>query len=325
MSDPKAHMTIPAPGKGLDIAREYWTEWGRSWLASRYADLLSNIGVGLFSGSDVLCADDALSRDHGWGPRFDVFRVDEDGISNESLQSEMRNAAPAEWSGVRNRFQFTPSIQVHTACEYFGSFFTNHRLPESLDDWVCCRNALANLESHLHYIRHGAVFYDPKGILGDIQAKLRNYPEDIWFLRMAQLCYDVAHYGEYNFCWRLAKRKDPIASEIAIGNFQHAVMALAIVMDHDYAPYWKWIHHVFQSCAIAGQLDAYLFEVSTTIEYERRATLVTSICKTLMKELVKRDIVPEDLDDGSGLPLFFQAQAYLTSRIGDSAIKALMR
>jgi hypothetical protein len=63
--------------------------------------------------------------------------------------------------------------------------------------------------------------------------------------------------------------------------------------------------------------------MSTSLEYERRSALVTSICTVLMKELVQRDIVPGDLDDHSGLPLFFQARACLIDRIADSSIKAL--
>jgi hypothetical protein len=65
--------------------------------------------------------------------------------------------------------------------------------------------------------------------------------------------------------------------------------------------------------------------ISTILEYARRASLVKSICAVLMEELVKRDIVPRDLDDGSGLPLFFQARAHLLDRITDSAVLALMR
>lgn len=316
-------MVKPTPRKGLEIAREYWEKWGYPWLASRYPDLPGNIGVGLFCGSDVLGADDELSRDHGWGPRFDVFRLDEDGISNESLQAEMRAAAPAQWDGFHNRFQFTPSIQVHNALEYFGNNFASHRLPVSSTDWICCENALTNLETHLHYIRHGAVFHDPGKILADIRARLCRYPEDIWLLRMAQLCFEIAHYGEYNFCWRLAKRKDPVAAEMAIGKFQHSVMALAMVMDRDYAPYWKWLHHVFRSRKIADRLDPFLVEISTTLDYERRAALVTATCETLMAELVSRGILPPDLDDGSGLPLFFQARACLVDRIADPTIRGL--
>lgn len=318
-------MASPASRKGLEIAREYWDQWGRPWLASRYPGLLRQIGVGLFSGSDVLGADDDFSRDHGWGPRFDVFRADEGGVSNATLQSDMREAAPAEWDGFHNRFQFTPSIQVHDAGAYFGGFFVNRRLPESLGDFVCCGQGLENLESHLHYIRHGAVFHDPMGMLGGIQARLRHYPEDIRLLRMAGLCFDIAHYGEYNFCWRLAKRKDPVAAAMAIGKFQHAAMALCFVMDGDYAPYWKWIHHVFRTREIADRLDGYLVEMSTTRAFERREALVTAVCSLLMKELVRRGIVPPDLDDGSGLPLFFQARARLAARIADPAVKALLR
>ena len=316
-------MAETAPRNGLDMAKGYWTRWGRPWLASRYPGLIDTVGVGLFCGSDVLGADDALSRDHGWGPRFDLFRAGEDGLSNEALQGEMRAAAPDRWDGFQNQFRFAPSIQVHDAGEYFGNSFPNRRLPESDADWVCCRHGLANLESHLHYVRHGSIFHDPRGLLAGIQARLRNYPEDVWLLRMGQLCFDLGHYGEYNYCWRIAKRRDPVAAEMAIGNFLQAAMAIVMVMDRDYAPYWKWLPHVFRSREMAGRLDAPLTELSTTLDFERRATLVTDVCSTLMEELVRRTIVPADLDDGSGLPLFFQARACLVERIASPVIKAL--
>ena len=317
-------MGKSASHNGLDMAREYWTQWGHPWLEARHPGLVGRVAVGLFSGSDVLGADDELSRDHGWGPRFDVFRADEDGLSNESLQEEMRAAAPTSWEGFRNRFEFAPSIGVHDAATYFGGFFPGNRLPESATDWVRCGCALSNLESHLHYVRHGSVFHDPGGLLDGIRERLRHYPEDVWLLRMALLCFDIAHYGEYNFCWRIAKRKDPVAASMAVGYFQHAAMALAIVMDRDYAPYWKWIRHVFRSREPAETLDPLLAALSTTPEYDRRAALVTSVCRMLMEALVQRGIVPEDLDDGSGLPLFFQARAHLLGRIGDPVVRALV-
>lgn len=314
-------MPEPASPSGLDIAQDYWLNWGKPWLAARYPRLLGEIGVGLFSGSDVLGADDELSRDHGWGPRFDVFRLDEQGVSNESLSAEMNTAAPREWEGFQNRFQFTPSLGVHNTQRYFGNFFGRDGLPQSPGDWICCEHKLPNLETHLFFLRHGAVFHDPKGILADIRARLHAYPEDVWLLRMGQLCFDIAHYGEYNFCWRLTKRKDPVAAHMAIGYFQHAVMAMALVMDRDYAPYWKWLHHVFRFTNIAARLDGYLVALASTLEYEPRAERITTICAVLMDELVSRGIVPKDLDDGSGLPLFFQARAYLLGRISDPAIR----
>ncbi|BEQ16219.1 DUF4037 domain-containing protein [Desulfoferula mesophila] len=316
-------MHESASQNGLAIAKDYWLQWGHPWLAARHPQLLERIGVGLFSGSEVLGADDALSRDHGWGPRLEIFRSGQEGFSNEALQSEMTAAAPAEWEGFQNRYQFAPSIQVHNLAEYFGRNFPRRRLPESPLDWVCCDAKLPNLESHLHFVRHGAVFHDPAGILAEVRARLRTYPEDVWLLRMAQLCFDLAHYGEYNFCWRLVKRQDPVAAAMAVGSFQLAAMALSLVMDHDYAPYWKWLHHVFRSREFAARLDAHLLSMSTTLDYQSRAASIEAVCQLLMAELVERGILPPDLDDGSGLPLFFQARAYLLGRIGDPAVRAL--
>ena len=114
--------------------------------------------------------------------------------------------------------------------------YPNRRLPESPFDWVCCPERLVNLESHLYFFRHGAVFHDPAGILADVQGVLHTYPEDIWLLRMAQLCFDIA-----------------------LGYFQHAVMAPALVMERDYTPYWKLLHYVFRSREISAALRSHRF------------------------------------------------------------------
>lgn len=318
-------MNETAPGRGLDMAKRYWREWGRPWLASRHPALLNRIGVGLFSGSDVLGADDALSRDHGWGPRFDVFLAEGDAPGAETLQSELRAAAPRDWGDVSLRFDFIPAIQVHAAGDYFGGPFPQHRLPQTPADWVCCEHKLPNLESHLHFVRHGAVFHDPAGLLAGMQDNLRVYPGDVWHLRMAQLCFEIAHFGEYNFCWRLVRRDDPVAAEMAAGAFLQAAMALALVMDRDYAPYWKWMRHVFRHREMAARLDADLVAISTTLDKESRAARIRSACAVLMEEMVKREILPADLDDGSGLPIFFQARARLLENISDPAILALMK
>lgn len=313
-------------GGGVEVARRFWLNWGRPWLSERYPALLDRIGVGLFSGSEVLGADDALSRDHGWGPRLEIFRGGDDGIpANDALEGALRAAAPSTWEGIGGGYAFAPAIQVHDTAAYFGRSFPAKQLPARPSDWVSSPEMLPGLESHLHFLRHGVVFHDPAGLLREVRQALHVYPEAIWLLRMAQLCFEVAHYGQYNFNWRLVERKDPVAATMAVGAFQQAVMALAVVMDRDYAPYWKWLRHVFRGRAVAARLDGDLVALATELDYGARAARIDAVCGTLMEELVRRAILPRDLDDVSGLPLFFQARAHLLARIPDPVIAALMQ
>ncbi|MEM7116230.1 MAG: hypothetical protein AAF614_27585 [Chloroflexota bacterium] len=64
--------------KGLDIAKDFYVGWGREYLAKSFPDLAKRVAVGHVSGSDVLGADDEISKDHNWGPQFTLFLSAED-------------------------------------------------------------------------------------------------------------------------------------------------------------------------------------------------------------------------------------------------------
>ena len=55
---------------GLEVARRFFAEWGLPFLQEQFPGLAQRMAAGLLHGSQVLGADDELSRDHGWGPMF---------------------------------------------------------------------------------------------------------------------------------------------------------------------------------------------------------------------------------------------------------------
>ena len=49
---------------------------------------------------------------------------------------------------------------------------------------------------------------DGSGELGKWRAALREYPEESLRSRLAEECFCIWHYGEYNFVQRMAHRRE---------------------------------------------------------------------------------------------------------------------
>ena len=65
--------------KGQCLAKYFFERFGMPTIQAHFHQLVNSISAGLVGrGSDVLGADDALSRDHGWGARFCLFLGEED-------------------------------------------------------------------------------------------------------------------------------------------------------------------------------------------------------------------------------------------------------
>jgi len=65
--------------KGMEISKEFFLEWGYPFLQKNCPEIIDRIAAGrLGGGSDVIGVDDEISRDHSWGPFFQIFLSDED-------------------------------------------------------------------------------------------------------------------------------------------------------------------------------------------------------------------------------------------------------
>lgn len=64
---------------GLELAREYYMRHGRAALERSVPELAARLAVGLAGeGSECFGFDDALSRDHDWGPAFCIWMEEDD-------------------------------------------------------------------------------------------------------------------------------------------------------------------------------------------------------------------------------------------------------
>jgi hypothetical protein len=268
--------------KGLEISRLFSSEWLLPFIDRELPDLLSHIAVGRFMGSDVIGADDHLSQDHNWGPTVEVYLDDEYDIRDNELAARINSAAPIEFLGIRRRGGHDTAITL----------------------------------------RHGSLFHDGSGQLTSLRDRYHSYPDDIHRLRLATCFYDIAHYGEYNFVWRLVERNDVIAMQIALGHFSTAVMRLHFYLDRDFAPYWKWLPHEFRRRGYSPDINEQLLALPRLTPMEQLSA-IQWICGQLRARLRSDGVVPGDMANPYNVPWFFRFREEILRAIIDPEIRNL--
>jgi len=306
--------------KGIDISKAFFLEWGLPFLKQEFPGISQHIAAGRFAGSDALRADDKLSQDHSWGAFFDVYLDDDYQIDEKSLLDRCCAAAPSEFKGFRRRGGHDTAITLTRTSRFFEKIFGC--IPESPRDWVCCTPKFEDIESDLYFLRHGVLFHDGSGRFSRLRAKFHEYPEDLRLLRLAHCFYDIAHYGQYNFVWRLVERGDVLAMQMALGHFVKAVLRLHFYLDNDFAPYWKWLAFEFRRRRYSPGLIEQLTALPTQSPAVQ-ASEITAICDELGARVLEEGIVSKHIENPYRIPWFFMYREDVIKRITDPVIHSL--
>jgi len=268
--------------KGLEVARDFFFSWGRPFLTTNFPNLVDRIAAGRISGSDVLGGDDEISRDHNWGPQFDLFLSEEDYKAfGEQLSRAINREAPNPWKGYRLAGAGDKSVPIESIPEWFAKNLKLARFPLAAADWPP-----SSQESILYFLRHGEIWIDGSGEMSRWRAALHQYPEEILRRRLAEECFCIWHYGEYNFVQRMAHRRDPIAIAICLGEFVTGVMRIVLLMSRDFTPYWKWLSFEFRKQSEAQQHVKMLEELVSIQNIERQVEIVQSVCALVHRQLL---------------------------------------
>lgn len=268
--------------KGLDVARDFFVSWGRPFLTAQFPHLADGVAAGRIFGSDVLGGDDEISHDHNWGPQFDLFLgADDYAAFGEQLSRVMNVAAPNPWKGYRLAGGGDKSVQVESIPEWFRKYLKLARPPVTAAEWPA-----SSEESTLYFLRHGEIWIDGSGELSRWRAALHEYPDEILRTRLAEECFRIWHHGEYNFVQRMARRRDPIAIAVCLGEFIAGVMRIVLLTSRDFTPYWKWLAFEFRKRPEAQPYVAILEELATTRLIERQVEIVLSVCALVHRRLV---------------------------------------
>lgn len=289
--------------KGMELCRAYYEAYGKQMLQEQFPEYARQIAVGLIGeGSDCLGFDDELSKDHDYGPRFCMW------ISaslyekiGDRLQKAYENL-PVTLEGVtRNmtdRASFREGVMITE--QFVAHLIGSSKLPKNEGDWK------ALLENGLYALTSGELWEEGDGVLCQYREKLAYYPESFRKKKIAQSLAMMAQNGQYNLP-RLIKRGEQIGAAIALTNFMQETMKTVYLLNHRYAPFYKWLHRGMDALLILPEIMDILRALwDYKDDREKSQGIIEIIAKLIVEELKKQGLTTSD-------ELFLERQAYMVA------------
>jgi hypothetical protein len=239
---------------GLELGRLFYDEAVSPLLSRRYPDLKVSAAL-IGAGSEILGFDTPMSTDHDWGPRVQLFLLEDDCAAHRhALDSLFRRELPSEFRGYPTDFHYPPSppsdeinhrIAIWTLHDYFQNYLGVDIQAEMEEaDW------LAIPEQKLLTVAEGAVYQDDIGLQA-VRDRFAYFPEDVWLYLMAAGWTRIGQ--EEHLMGRAGYAGDEIGSALIAARLVRDLMRLCFLMERRYAPYPKWFGTAFSrlSCAEA--------------------------------------------------------------------------
>ena len=239
----------------IELCRRYFEEFGAPMLHEQFPEYEDKIAVGLVGeGSDCFGYDDALSRDHDWGPDFCLWVTEEIYAKIGEQLKEAYAKLPTEYMGYQRTV--TPQGSGRRGVQTINSFYSRllgQRDWEKMgsqtegiaasDHGTGLRGAFWQQapDAALAASVNGGVFRDDLGIFSKVRLLLKaGYPQNIQYLKLAQSAALFAQTGQYNYS-RMLQRKDKVAAQMMLGDCLKEAARLCYYMENKYPPHDKWL------------------------------------------------------------------------------------
>ncbi len=316
-------LNTPTPFiPGLVLCGAFYAEGVRPILVDAFPGLAHSAAL-IGDGSEVLGFDDAMSTDHHWGPRVQLFVGESDYPQvAEAIHATLAQGLPYTFRGYPTHF--TPPDPTDNGVQLLQSIGAgpiNHRVtvstlagfvqdhlgfdlsaPLDAADW------LTFPQQKLGVLTGGRVYWDEVG-LEDVRARFRWYPHDVWRYLLAA---GWARLGqEEHLMGRAGLAGDELGSGLIGARLVRDVMRLAFLMERRYAPYPKWFGTAFARLACAPEIMPHLLAAQTASTWqERQAHLVPAYAALarMHNRLGLTDPLPETTRSFFGRPFQVIAQ-----------------
>lgn len=284
--------------KGLDLARDYYTRCGRPMIQEGFESYASRITVGLCGeGSECFGFDDEISKDHDFGPAFCMW-LDREVMEEigERLIAEYE-ALPAFFGGMSARRDSRMSghrIGVWESGEFYRHFLGSPEGPQTLMEWM-------NLpDSYLAVATNGEIFQEGKGSFLEVRNRLKaGHPEDVRIKKMVARAANMSQAGQYNLP-RSLKRGETVAAGLALAEFVRHGMVMIYLLNHRYAPFYKWLHRGLGELEILGETQALFAKLMdgtdrdagrVAVAWKGKLELVEQICSLVSAEWQRQNLI----------------------------------
>ncbi|MCH5251201.1 MAG: DUF4125 family protein [Lachnospiraceae bacterium] len=246
---------------GLELSRAFYEQYGRQMIAEKFPDYESKIATGLVGiGSDCFGYDDTLSTDHDWGPEFCMW------VTRETYEA-IGERLEAAYEELPDEFEGYRRIKKNVAKERRGVFVISeffNKITGAPDyenvDW-------RQVEDYaLAAVTNGEIFRDDEGIFTSERNKfLKGYPENIFYLKMADSAAKFSQTGQYNYK-RMIERDDQLSALIMMADCAREAMKLQHYIDGTYPPHDKWLYRSVQETENGSKLAELLSGLPDTVE-----------------------------------------------------------
>lgn len=243
--------------KGLRLGELFYREAARPVLETHFPALRHSAAM-LGWSSEVLGYDDEESRDHNWGPRFQLFLAPEDyEARGDEIKRTLARLLPREFRGYSTNFRGLPEDAPNVVLaepaadgEPVGhkvdletvEGWWRHNMGRSPEGELTAADWLAFSEQKLLAFTSGRVFRDDLG-LEDVRRRFGYYPEDVWLYLLACEWKYVAE--EEAFVGRAGFVGDETGSALVAARIVRRLMRLCFLYERRYAPYSKWFGTAF--------------------------------------------------------------------------------
>lgn len=313
----KKRRTIDENSKGLDIAEAYFFDVCYPILQKEFSAYLPRMAAGLVGeGSECYGFDDRISRDHDFGPSFQIFIPSADMEVYGKKLAERLETLPKTFGcfQARNTCSLGEGrVGVLTIEGFYDKYLSIHEVPTSLSIW----RQLEDIP--LSTATNGRVFMDHLGQFSKIrEGFLNHYPADVRLKRMAYECTQIAQSGQYNLP-RSLQRGQFVAATHALDEFIRHYTSLIYLINRTYKPYYKWEHEGLKHLPILGKTVydelAKLVLLSLRDNQKHAIFVVETLCKKVIHYFKEQQLTTSNSD------FLLDHAPYLLSHIKDEGLR----
>lgn len=236
---------------GLELSRAYFEEYGAPMLRQQFPQWADRLAVGLVgSGSECFGFDDAVSRDHDFGPDFCVFLPEEEVLDRRTafLLERAYAKLPRTYRGF-TRPGLSPVGGSRRGVLRLGDFLEART--GSRDGSMTLEGWLRIEEQYLAEIVNGQLFWEGDGTFAALRARLARQPEDVRRKKLAGSLLLMAQAGQYNY-GRCLAHGEPAAAQLAVVEFVRCCIRVIFLLNHQYLPYYKWQFRALRRLPLLG-------------------------------------------------------------------------
>lgn len=274
--------------KGMELCEDFYREYGAPMIHMNFPEYESMIAVGLAGeGSECFGFDDSISRDHDFGPGFCMWLTDSvyDEIG-ERLQAEY-DKLPTTYMGItrNNTKKAQKRVGVFRIGEFYEKLTGNPDIPSSQNQWLFAE------DYQLAAATNGRVFRDDLGEFSRIRSGLlKHYPEEVRVKKIAREAALMAQSGQYNYS-RMYGRGERVTAQIALSEFMKHTMMMVYLLNHRYAPFYKWMHRGMENLVILPQIGEILNQLAgMSVGDERIPETIEFIVALIIREMKKQGL-----------------------------------